>query len=53
VDAAQAVGGIEENARAVWLFGEIDFAGVAQKLGRGEAGENAADAVITELRRAG
>ena len=30
-----------------------DFAGVAQKLGRGEAGENAADAVITELRRAG
>ena len=30
-----------------------DFAGVAQKLGRGEAGENAADAIITELRRAG
>jgi lipid-A-disaccharide synthase len=30
-----------------------DFAGVAQKLGRGEAGENAADAVVTELRRAG
>jgi len=30
-----------------------DFAGVAQKLGRGEAGENAADAVITELRRTG
>ena len=30
-----------------------DFAGVARKLGRGEAGENAADAVITELRRAG
>jgi lipid-A-disaccharide synthase len=29
-----------------------DFAGVAQKLGRGEAGENAADAIITELRRA-
>jgi lipid-A-disaccharide synthase len=30
-----------------------DFAGVVQKLGRGEAGENAADAIITELRRAG
>jgi lipid-A-disaccharide synthase len=30
-----------------------DFADVAQELGRGEAGENAADAVITELRRAG
>ncbi|PYL47043.1 MAG: lipid-A-disaccharide synthase [Verrucomicrobia bacterium] len=30
-----------------------DFAGVAQKLGRGEAGENAADAIIRELRRAG
>ena len=30
-----------------------DFAGVAQKLGRGEAGENAADAIITELCRAG
>jgi lipid-A-disaccharide synthase len=30
-----------------------NFAGAAQKLGRGEAGENAADAVITELRRAG
>ncbi len=30
-----------------------DFAGVAQKLGCGEAGENAADAIITELRRAG
>jgi lipid-A-disaccharide synthase len=30
-----------------------DFAGVAQKLGRGEAGENAADAIITELRRTG
>ena len=30
-----------------------DFAAVAQKLGRGEAGENAADAIITELRRAG
>ncbi|HKS31258.1 MAG TPA: lipid-A-disaccharide synthase [Chthoniobacterales bacterium] len=26
-----------------------DFAGVAQKLGSGEAGENAADAIITEL----
>jgi len=26
-----------------------DFAGVAQKLGGGEAGENAADAIITEL----
>jgi lipid-A-disaccharide synthase len=30
-----------------------DFAGVAQKLGRGEAEGNAADAIITELRRAG
>jgi lipid-A-disaccharide synthase len=30
-----------------------DFAGVAQKLGRGQAGENAADAIITELRRGG
>ena len=30
-----------------------DFAGVAQMLGRGEAGENAADAMITELGRAG
>jgi len=30
-----------------------DFAGVAEKLGRGEAGENGADAIITELRRAG
>jgi lipid-A-disaccharide synthase len=30
-----------------------DFAGVAQKLGRGNAAENAADAIITELRRAG
>jgi lipid-A-disaccharide synthase len=30
-----------------------DFAGVAQKLGRGEAAEKAADAIITELRRAG
>jgi len=30
-----------------------DFAGVAQKIGRGKAGENAADAIITELRRAG
>ena len=30
-----------------------DFADVARKLGRGEAGENAADAIIRELRRAG
>jgi len=30
-----------------------DFAGVAQELGRGDASENAADAIITELRRAG
>ena len=30
-----------------------DFAGLAQKLGRGDASENAADAIITELRRAG
>jgi len=30
-----------------------DFAAVTQKLGRGEAGENAADAIITELRCAG
>ena len=29
-----------------------DFASVAQKLGRGDAAENAADAIITELRRA-
>jgi len=40
----------DESERARMLS---DFAGVAQKLGRGEAGENAADAVITELRRAG
>jgi hypothetical protein len=30
-----------------------DFAAVTQKLGRGEAGENAADVIITELRCAG
>jgi lipid-A-disaccharide synthase len=30
-----------------------DFAGVAQKLGREEAEEKAADAILTELRRAG
>ena len=41
---------IDKSKRARML---ADFAGVAQKLGRGEAGENAADAVITELRRAG
>jgi lipid-A-disaccharide synthase len=30
-----------------------DFAGVAQKLGRGEASVNAAEAIVTELRHAG
>jgi lipid-A-disaccharide synthase len=40
----------DESERAHMLS---DFAGVAQKLGRGEAAENAADAIITELRRAG
>ena len=40
----------DESERARMLS---DFAGVAQKLGRGEAEGNAADAIITELRRAG
>ena len=40
----------EKSERARMLS---DFAGVMQKLGRGEAGENAADAIITELRCAG
>jgi lipid-A-disaccharide synthase len=31
----------------------IDFASIAQKLGRGEASANAAEAIVTELRHAG
>jgi lipid-A-disaccharide synthase len=49
---AVAVAGLltEKSQRARMV---ADFAGVAQKLGRGQAAENAANAIITELRRPG
>jgi len=49
---AAAVGRLltDKTARARML---ADFANVAQKLGRGEASANAAEAIMTELRHAG